>query len=80
MAKRADYEKAAALAALAAPYRHTRLSAMKLASDPNSPLRVRDDATAAELRAEIMKRLASLTEAGILDLTALSAPKRETPN
>ena len=48
-----DYRQAAALAALAAPYRHPRLSAMKLAGDPNNPLRIRDDATADELLAEI---------------------------
>jgi hypothetical protein len=49
----ADYKKAAHLAALVAPYRHARLSAMKLAGDPNNPVRIRDDATADELRAEI---------------------------
>jgi hypothetical protein len=32
------YEKAAHLAALVAPYRHARLSAMKLAGDPNNPV------------------------------------------
>jgi hypothetical protein len=31
-----DYKQAAALAALVAPYRHARLSAVKLAGDPNS--------------------------------------------
>jgi hypothetical protein len=31
----ADYEKAAHLAALVAPYRHARLGAMKLAGDQN---------------------------------------------
>jgi hypothetical protein len=36
-----DYRQAAHLAALAAPYRHARLSAVKVASDPN-----KDDATA----------------------------------
>jgi hypothetical protein len=70
-----DYREAAALASLAAPYRHARLSAMKLAGDPNSPVRFRDDATADELRAEIMKRLAVLTSAGLIDLEALPAPK-----
>jgi hypothetical protein len=70
-----DYKQAAHLATLASPYRHARLSAVKLAGDPNNPLRVRDDATAEELRAEIMRRLEVLTEAGILDLTALPAPK-----
>ena len=32
-----DYKQAAALAALVAPYRHARLSAMKIAGDPNTP-------------------------------------------
>ena len=32
----ADYEKAAHLAALVAPYRHARLSAVKLAGDQNN--------------------------------------------
>jgi hypothetical protein len=45
----------ATLAALAAPYRHPRLNAMKLAGNPTNPLRIRDDATAGELRAEILK-------------------------
>ena len=75
-----DYKQAAALAALAAPYRHARLSAMKLAGDQNSPVRFKDDATADELRAEIMKRLEILTSAGLIDLEALPAPKRKIAN
>jgi hypothetical protein len=71
----ADYEKAAQLAALVAPYRHARLSAMKLAGDPNNPARFKDDATADQLRAELMRHLARLTDAGIIDLEALPAPK-----
>jgi hypothetical protein len=47
--------EAAHLAALVAPYRHARLSAMKLAGDPNNPVRIRDDASIEELRAEMMK-------------------------
>jgi hypothetical protein len=70
----ADYEKAAHLAALVAPFRHARLSAMKLAGDPNNPARFKDDATADELRAEIMKRLKILVSAGLIDLKALPAP------
>ena len=34
-----DYKDAATLAAMAAPYRHARLSAVKLAGDPNNPVR-----------------------------------------
>jgi hypothetical protein len=57
-----------------APYLHARLSAVKLAGDPNNPLRVWDDATADELRAEMMKRIAAMRDAGLIDLTALPAP------
>ena len=75
-----DYKQAAALAALVAPYRHARLSAVKLAGDPNNPERFRDDATADELRAEIMKRIATLQDAGLVDLRALPAPDGATAN
>ena len=69
-----DLKEAAAITEMIVPYRHARLSAMKLAGDPNSPLRIRDDASADEIRAEIMKRLAVLTSAGLIDLEALPAP------
>jgi hypothetical protein len=59
---------------LAAPYRHARLSAMKLAGDPNKPVRFKDDATAEELRAEMMRRIAEMRDAGVIDLTALPPP------
>jgi hypothetical protein len=42
------------------------LSAVKLAGDPNNPARFKDDATADELREEVMRRL---------DLKALPVPK-----
>jgi hypothetical protein len=76
----AYYKQAAHLAALAAPYRHPRLNAMKLAGESNNPQWVRDDATADELRAEIMPRLRVLVETGVIDLTALLAPKRGIAN
>jgi hypothetical protein len=75
-----DYKKAATLAALAAPYRHARLSAVKLASSPTDPMQNWDKATAEELRAEIMQRLSILSEAGIIDLEALPPPKRRMAN
>ena len=59
-----DYKDAATLAAMVAPYRHARLSAVKLAGDPNNPLRIRDDATAEELRAEVMRHIARLMMRG----------------
>jgi hypothetical protein len=40
----------------------------------------RDDATADELRAEIMKRIAILQDAGLIDLQALPAPAGGTAN
>jgi len=75
-----DYKQAATLAALAAPYRHARLSAVKLASSPTDPMQNWDKATAEELRAEIMQRLSILSEAGIIDLEALPPPKRRMAN
>jgi hypothetical protein len=75
-----DYKQVAALTALAAPYRHARLSAVKLAGDPNSPVRFKDDATADELREEVMRRLGILAEAGVIDLQALPVPKRKMAN
>ena len=69
-----DYKQAAALAALVAPYRHARLSAVKLAGDQNNPLPFRDDATADELRAELTKRLRLLVSADLIDLKALPVP------
>jgi hypothetical protein len=75
-----DYKQAAALAAMLAPYKHARLSAVKLAGDPNNPVRFKDDATTDELRKEIMRRLGVLQDAGVIDLTALPAPKRGIAN
>ena len=69
----ADFEKAAHLAAMVAPYRHARLSAVKLAGNPNNPVSPWDDATAEELRAEIERRLNVLQAAGIIELRPLPA-------
>ena len=59
------------MAALVAPYRHARLSAMKLAGDPNNPVRFNDNATGDELRTELTKQLEILISAGLIDLQAL---------
>jgi hypothetical protein len=76
-----DYKQAAALAALVAPYRHARLSAMKLAGDPNNPVRMlSEDATADELREEVNKHIVRLDDAGVLDLEAMLASKRRISN
>ena len=64
----ADYEKAA----LVAPYRHTRLSTMKLAGDANNPVRLSEDVSIEELRAQVMKHLTAL--APVLHLEPLLAP------
>jgi hypothetical protein len=46
-----------------------------LAGDPNNPARFKDDATADELRDEVMRRLGVLHEAGVIDLQAPPVPK-----
>ena len=58
------------------PPRTFRLSAMKLAGEPNNTTRFKYDASAEELRQPIMRRLTVLSEAGIIDLTALPTQKR----
>ena len=53
-------------AVAAAPYRHAKLAAIKLAGDPNNPLRMLDSASKDELKAEIIKHLRIL--APVLEL------------
>jgi hypothetical protein len=53
------------LAALAAPYRHAKLGAVKLAGDRNNPMFFREDTTADELRAELYEHLSRLSDAGV---------------
>ncbi|MGC1352075.1 MAG: hypothetical protein WA858_20245, partial [Xanthobacteraceae bacterium] len=43
-----DYRDAAHLAVLAAPFRHSKLTATKILGDQNNPVHFRDDATADE--------------------------------
>jgi hypothetical protein len=76
----ANLRDAAAIAEKIAPYRYPRLSAVKLAGDPNNPARFKDDATADELRAEIMQRIRILVSAGLIDLKALPVPDVGTAN
>ena len=52
----ANMLQAVSIAEKIAPYKHARLSAVKLAGDPSNPARFKDDASADELRAELMKR------------------------
>ena len=70
----ANMLQAVSIAEKIAPYRHARLSATKVLGDPNNAVHFRDDATADELRAEIMTRIATLQNAGLIDLQALPAP------
>jgi hypothetical protein len=72
--------QAVQIAEKVAPYRHARLSAVRLAGDPNNPLRFKDDATADELREEIMHHLGVPLDGGVLDLGELLAPKRRIAN
>ncbi len=54
-----------------APYRHARLSAVKLAGDPNNSAPFKD---VASVREEIMQDLGRLVSAGVIDLKALPMP------
>src|ERR1700738_2924630 len=67
--------QAGQIAEAVAPDGPVGVSAVKLAGDPNNPARFKDDATADELRAEVMRRLMILQEAGAIDLQALPVPK-----
>src|SRR5262249_51982268 len=71
------FEKAAHLAALAAPYRHPRLSAVKLNKDPVDPA-LRQEASLEKLKAEMLKHWERL--APVLDLEALIAPTDGSAN
>jgi hypothetical protein len=68
----ANFLQAASIAEKIAPYRHARLSAVKLAGDPNNPVRLGEDASIEELRAQVMKHLTVL--APVLGLERLMAP------
>jgi hypothetical protein len=57
------------LASLVAPYRHARLSAMKIASDPNAKREIGDDAPIEELKRLVELHLMNL--APVLDLQIL---------
>jgi hypothetical protein len=75
------YEKAGKFAALAVPYRHGRLSAIKLLGDPNvgtGPFK--PDATLEELREELTKRVAAMVQEGVIDLQALPSPEPKVAN
>jgi hypothetical protein len=65
-------KEAAAIAEKIAPYRHARLSAVKLAGDPNNPVRIHDNASLDELRELVKIHYERL--APVLDLNALLAP------
>ena len=70
------YKEAARLGALVAPYRHPRLSAVKLAGDPNAINGFKPDATKEELRAELTRRVSQMVQEGLIDLQALPPPER----
>ena len=68
----ANFLQAASIAEKIAPYRHARLSAVKLAGDPNNPVRLGDDASLEELRATVMMHLERL--APVLRIEGLVQP------
>jgi hypothetical protein len=72
------YKEAARLAALAAPYRHGRLSAIKLLGDPNAGLGgFKADATLEELRVELGKRVLAMAHSGLIDIDPAALPQPE---
>ena len=69
------FDKAVHAAAIAAPYRHARLNAVKhIDSGVQVVDGVRSDASLEELRFEIAKRVAILRDKRIVDLDALPPP------
>jgi hypothetical protein len=56
------------------------LHAIKLAGEPNTPVRFEDEATAGELHKEFLRHLSILIEGGVIDLETLPAPNRRKPN
>jgi hypothetical protein len=72
----ADLKEAAAIAEKIAPYRHARLSAVKLAGDPNNPVRIPDNASLDELRELVKLHYERL--APVLDLEVI--PKARIAN
>ena len=72
------YERAGKLAALAAPYRHGRLSAIKLLGDPNAATGgFKPDATLEEVREEIGRRVLAMAQAGLIDIDPAALPQPE---
>jgi hypothetical protein len=70
--------RASGIAEKEAPYGHAKLNAVKLAGDPNNPVRFKDDATAEELRAEMMRRIAEMRD-GLPPGSGLTDSNAETP-
>src|SRR5215471_2466169 len=68
------FREAAQLAALAAPYRHPRLSAVKHMEQGDTIDGISANSTPEELRAEIAKRVVLLRDKGYVDLEALPPP------
>ena len=72
------YEKAGKFAALAVPYRHGRLSAIKLLGDPNAATGgFKPDATLEEVREEIGRRVLAMAQAGLIDIDPAALPQPE---
>ena len=69
------FREAAQLAALAAPYRHPRLSAVKHIEQGDTIDDISANAMPQELRAELAKRIALLRDKGYVDLEALPPPE-----
>ena len=71
-----DYKDAATLVAIVAPYRHARLSAVKLAGDPNATKEPGDDASLEELKRIVEFHLVRI--APVLDLQVIPIKGTDT--
>jgi len=71
------FNRALHAASIAAGYRHPKLSAVKHLEQIGSIDGIRSDASPAELRAEIAKRVALLRDKGYIDIEALPPPAQD---
>jgi hypothetical protein len=65
------------LSSVTAPYRHARLSAIKLAGDPNATAGFKPDAMLDELREELGKRVLELAQSGLINIDLAALPQPE---
>jgi hypothetical protein len=76
----ANFLQAASIAEKIAPYRHARLSAMKLVGDPNAPKDLEDSASLEELKAMVefhLERVAPLLDFKVIPINGTDTEPRD---